>query len=124
MRKVKLIKITPKGEVDVMEAAEKYSDALLKQMQNEVKGYIECVYAPRLGINYMMIVNDEGMLIDLPVNAVASYLYGADEHGGYIFGNALIAKNDWVDDGELDVVAVPDEEVDELLGMIKKYFKC
>lgn len=100
----KVIKITQKGA----SAAEPVLG--LKGLQEFVGGFIECV---PLSDCYLMIVNEEGKLNDLPFNATATGLYrlftGVDD---VIFGNALILKSD----GE-DLIALSDEEAERFLEL-------
>lgn len=58
----------------------------LENYQQLVGGYIEVVHAAGLQpYHSAMVVNEEGILRDLPVNPLASMLYG-----DYIAGNAVI----------------------------------
>ena len=58
---------------------EEFSDPLYKTVGSAVGGYIEHVKPARLRHPYCMIVNEEGRLLDLPLNYVGSYFYGTDE---------------------------------------------
>lgn len=58
----------------------------LENYQQLVGGYIEVVYAAALQpYHAAMVVNENGLLDDLPCNPLASILYG-----DYIAGNAVI----------------------------------
>ncbi len=46
-----------------------------------------------------MLVDEEGVLRELDINAVGSYLYEGDKHGGIIAGNILIVGEYWDGDG-------------------------
>lgn len=65
-------------------------NASLEYLQEKVNGYIESVNLPN---NLSMIVNEEGVIFNLPVNIIASKLYNS-----YILGNAVIVK--YNEDGE------------------------
>ena len=52
---------------------EEFSDPLYKTVGSAVGGYIEHVKPARLRHPYCMIVNEEGRLLDLPLNYVGSY---------------------------------------------------
>lgn len=67
---------------------EEFSDPLYKTVGSAVGGYIEHVKPARLRHPYCMIVNEEGRLLDLPLNYVGSYFYGTDQHGEPIVGNS------------------------------------
>lgn len=61
-------------------------DDVLEAYQGLVDGYIEVVYAKGLRrYAAAMVVNEEGVLKDLPCNPVASVLYG-----DYIAGDVVI----------------------------------
>ena len=54
------------------------------------------------GINADMIVDDEGLLNDKPVNYLASVAYGYKQHGQPIVGNTLIVKPVETPDGVIE----------------------
>lgn len=56
----------------------------LKKMQEFVGGYIELVY---LNNGMCLIINEEGLLLDLPQNLIATELYGH-----LIVGDVLYVK--------------------------------
>lgn len=72
--------------------------------------WIEIVRPKGLPDGYVLLVDEEGALKDQPwFNVYASYLYGTQEHGWPICGNAVIAKTvsgpegeelEWLDDEE------------------------
>lgn len=81
-------------------------DDRLEIYQNLVGGWIEVVYAAGLQhYHSVMVVNEEGVLQDLPVNPLASMLYG-----DYIAGDAVIV-------GTIgpDFTDIPDELAEILL---------
>jgi hypothetical protein len=57
----------------------------LKKMQELVGGYIELVY---LNNGMCLVINEEGLLIDLPLNQQATELYGYP-----IVGDVIYAKS-------------------------------
>lgn len=65
-------------------------DESLEKMQKAVKGYVEVV---RLDARNTLLVNEEGMLKQMPVNAVASRLAGQ-----MLVGPVVVLENsrDWV----------------------------
>lgn len=70
---------------DLERAAEKPT---LEELHKAVGGYIEVV---RIGTPYtLMIVNEEGLIHELPLNPLASSLYGAERHGQVIVGPAIL----------------------------------
>lgn len=92
---------------------EEFSDPLYKTVGSAVGGYIEHVRPARLRHPYCMIVNEEGRLLDLPLNYVGSYFYGTDQHGEPIVGNIVIMK-DGYRNGEPDIVGLDDSEVERV----------
>ena len=71
----------------------------------------------RLRHPYCMIVNEEGRLLDLPLNYVGSYFYGTDQHGEPIVGNIVIMK-DGYRGGEPDIVGLNDIEAEQIKDVI------
>lgn len=92
---------------------EEFSDPLYKTVGSAVGGYIEHVKPARLRHPYCMIANEEGRLLDLPLNYVGSYFYGTDQHGEPIVGNIVIMK-DGYRGGEPDIVGLDDSEVERV----------
>ena len=81
-------------------------DDTLEVYQNLVGGWIEVVNAAGLQrYHSVMVVNEEGILQDLPVNPLASMLYG-----DYIAGDAVVV-------GTIgpDFTDIPDELAEILL---------
>lgn len=96
---------------------EEFSDPLYKTAGSAVGGYIEHVKPARLRHPYCMIVNEEGRLLDLPLNYVGSYFYGTDQHGEPIVGNIVIMK-DGYRGGEPDIVGLNDVEAEQIKDVI------
>ena len=96
---------------------EGFSDPLYKTVGSAVGGYIEHVKPARLRHPYCMIVNEEGRLLDLPLNPIGSFFYGTDKHGEPIAGNIVIMK-DGYRDGERDVVGLDDVEAEAIKNII------
>lgn len=96
---------------------EEFSDPLYKTVGSAVGGYIEHVKPARLRHPYCMIVNEEGRLLDLPLNYVGSYFYGTDQHGEPIVGNIVIMK-DGYRGGEPDIVGLNDVEAEQIKDAI------
>lgn len=96
---------------------EEFSDPLYKTVGSTVGGYIEHVKPARLRHPYCMIVNEEGRLLDLPLNYVGSYFYGTDQHGEPIVGNIVIMK-DGYRGGEPDIVGLNDVEAEQIKDVI------
>ena len=65
-----------------------------------------------------MVVNEEGLLHKLPLNAFGSILYGTQIHGCPIVGDIVIMKEDMVVDG-LDFVELTDSDIREIKALAK-----
>lgn len=88
---------------------------LYELMKKPVGGWYENVHPRRLPSKYVMIVNEEGLLHDLPINTVGSYLYATDIHGQPIVGDVIILKLGHYQ-GEPDVIGMTDDETNELMN--------
>lgn len=86
------------------------ADQRLKHLQTMVGGCIETV---SLNGDLLMLVNDEGRLNELKINAIASTLAKQ-----LIFGNAVIAKRGF-QNGEPDIVGMNQEEL-ALMALISR----
>ena len=84
--KAQIIKTT--GEVIEVEPNNK-SDFSLKEMQDIVGGYIEIVH---LGNRKCMVVNEDGVYMNLPLNHKASNMYQRN----VILGDVLICNSNQI----------------------------
>ena len=100
----KAIVITTGNEISIRDLEVK-NGLLLESLQEIVGGYIETVHPMRLRGGLRLICNEESLLKNLPVNEVASYLYGVDRHGCPIVGNVVIVDLGYRD-GEPDLVGL------------------
>lgn len=96
-----------------------FADPLYKSIGDAVGGFIEIVHPRRLDSPYCMVVNEEGLLIGLPLNAYGSYLYCSDQHGSPIVGDIVILKEDFVR-GARDFVGLEDTEIQAMANNIIK----
>ena len=71
----------------------------------------------RLARPLCMIVNEEGRLLDLPLNHIGSFFYGTDQHGEPIVGNIVVMK-DGYRNGEPDIVGLDDVEAEQIKDVI------
>lgn len=63
----------------------------LEELKSVVGVYIEIV---QLTEDYLMVINEEGKLLDLPINVVATRVYRASRNtDDFIVGNVLICSN-------------------------------
>ena len=77
--------------------------------------WIEIV-RPR-GYDYVLIVDEEGLLKNNKINPIASVMYGFFEHGQPIVGDVLLMK-EGLKSGELDLIGMTDKETAEAAHMI------
>lgn len=118
---MKAITISTDNEIKKIEV-EQNGKPLYKLMREAVGGLYENVYPKRLPQGYVMIVNEEGLILGLDRNAIGSYLYETDKHGSPIVGNIIFLKLG-VYENERDVVGLSDEEADELMTFLEETFK-
>lgn len=78
-----------------------------------VGGWYEHVRPVGLEQPYCMMVNEEGLLLGLPLNLLGSFLYGAHQHGQPIVGDVIFLKEGY-HCGEPDVVGMTSEEAQRL----------
>lgn len=109
---MKAIKITTDNEILAVDITD------LEGMQEQVGGFIEIVRAYGLcelevpqSESLIMIVNEEGKLLDLEANEIATDLY--ESYCDSIAGDVLIMAEGFVD-GEPDIVGLTDEQVQAL----------
>lgn len=84
----KLIK--PDGSLEDYPPAGKHYT--LEELQQAVGGYIEILHVEK---GFLMVVNEQGKLKDLPVNRLASLLYG--NPFDHVVGNALVCRSQDID---------------------------
>ena len=97
-----------------------FGEPLYKTVGEAVGGCIDIVHPTGLAEPLVMIVNDEGLILELPMNTIGSLLYGTHIHGVPIVGNLVIMKTGWTDDGP-DIVGLDDQEVEELTASLKAF---
>ena len=67
----------------------------LEELKSVVGGYIEIV---QLTEDYLMVINEEGKLLNLPINVIATRVYRASRNTeDFIVGNVLICSNKEID---------------------------
>lgn len=110
---MKGIIITTKYEMRVQE----FSEPAYKSIGEAVGGWIEVVRPVRLKRPYCMVVNEEGMLRNLPMNAFGSFLYGIDNHGSPILGDIVLLKEGINSDGDLDLLGLTELDIKHLCTM-------
>lgn len=83
MKTLNILRIKTSGTVEQVEIHK-----IIEDMQAEVDGYIECAYSDILDeYDLLMVVNEEGVIKSLPLNAKASRLCSYP-----IFGDVFLAR--------------------------------
>lgn len=111
---MKGIVITTKNEMRVQE----FSEPVHKSIGDAVGGWIEIVRPVRLKRPYCMIVNEEGVLLKLPINSFGSFLYGMDYHGDPMLGDIVLLKEGINSDGEPDILGLNEQDIKYLCDMV------
>ena len=111
---MKGIVITTKYEMRVQE----FSEPAYKSIGKVVGGWIEIVHPVRLKRPYCMVVNEEGVLRNLPMNVIGSFLYGAYNHGNLILGDIVLLKDGISDDGYRDLSGLTEQDIKYLCDMV------
>ena len=86
----------------------------LKDLQAEVKGYIEIV---SLGATLRMVVNKEGLFSNFKVNRPASQLCRDLRGGDFIMGPAFLCSFNGVD----NLVSLTDEDYETAAKVLRSY---
>lgn len=80
-------------------------------------GWIEVVHPKGLPDPFCMVVNEEGLLQNLPWNLFGSFLYGTIYHGNPIVGDIVLLKEGYTDAGERDLIGLDEEDIKFLGAM-------
>lgn len=110
---MKGIVVTTDNKVGVRE----FGEPLYQTVGKAVGGYIEIVRPAGLPHPLVMIVNEEGLLRDLPENKTGCCLYQTFLHGIPILGNIVIMKFMDTPDGK-DVTGLSDDDIQALMPML------
>ena len=82
-------------------------------IKEAVGGWYEHVHPMDLDRPYSMMVNEEGLLLGLPMNRLGSELYGTPKHGQPIVGDVVFLKDGYYR-GEHDTVGMTEDEAQRL----------
>lgn len=96
---------------------EEYSEPLYETIGKSVGGYIEVVHPRLLPPPYCMVVNEEGLLLNLPLNRAGCVLYETMIHGSPIVGDIVLLKEGFTK-GERDFIGLDDEDIKILGAMV------
>lgn len=89
---MKTLKITTDNKISIIDL-----DFDHKSLREEVGGYVELVRTQKL-LDYfktkvVMIVDEEGLVKNLPMNPMGCYFYDTDKHGNPIVGDRTVIEN-------------------------------
>lgn len=111
---MKGIVITTNNKIRMQE----FSEPAYKSIGDAVGGWIEIVRPVRLKRPYCMVVNEEGTLLNLPMNMFGSFLYGTDYHRNPILGDIVLLKEGIDSDGEFDILGLDEQDIKYLYDMV------
>lgn len=97
---------------------QEFSEPTYKSIGDAVGGWIEIVRPVRLERPYCMIVNEEGALLNLPMNMFGSFLYGTGYHWNPILGDIVLLKEGINSDGEPDILGLDEQDIKYLCDMV------
>lgn len=106
---MKGVVVTTDNKVEIRD----FGEPLYKTVGEAVGGYIEIVHPIGLVDPLVMIVNEEGLILELPINQLGCLLYGTHNHGQPIVGNIVVMQTGYVN-GEPDIIGLDDNEAAEL----------
>ena len=106
---MKGVVFTTDGKMFVKE----FTQPLYKSVGDVVEGWIEVVHPRGLEDPFCFICNEEGLLRDLPLNAMGSLWYGTLQHGCPIAGNIVVMKEGITEEGP-DIVGLMPEEIKKI----------
>lgn len=101
---------------DCAVSVQDFGQPLYQTTGSVVDGWIEIVHPKRLPAPLVMIVNEDGLAKELPVNLVGTALYAYAP----IVGNIVIMQDGYNADGEPDIVGIPDEDIDHYLPQFEE----
>lgn len=114
----KAIKLSTDGTISLLDVPEERDFHWFAQQIG--CDYIEIVYPRDLEEGYQMIVDEEGLYKETPrLNFIGAWLYGMQDHGNPIVGDALIMKTAYTEDG-IDTDGLPEDEAEKLAGNLRE----
>lgn len=112
----KTLKVTTSGEISMVDVD--FND--FRDIQRVVGGHFETVHTKRMdqyfGTPMLLLVDEEGVIKELPVNPCGSWMYEVDRHGHVIAGDFILAAP--TEDGDL----LPPEELELLKARMIRDF--
>lgn len=97
------------------------TEPIYKCLQNAIGGYIEIVRPKGLNNSFCMIVDEEGLIKQKPINEIGSVLYETQKHGQPIVGDVVIVKEIDTDEGR-ELNGLSESEINEVLTIINRIY--
>ena len=94
-----------------------FAAPLHESLGKAVGGYIEVVHPRGLDRPCCFVCNEEGILMDLPLNIMGSLWYGTLEHGHPIVGDIVVLKQGMTDDGP-DIVGLEEDDIRKIKQIV------
>jgi len=107
------IRVTTEKVLDVIEI----EPPVYKGLHELFGDYFEIVRPRGLKPQFVMIVDESGLLKELPINIVGSVLYGTHSHGQPIAGDIVIMREKHNFDGA-DLASLEGADVSELIALL------
>ena len=95
-----------------------FAQPAFESIGKAVGGWIEVVHPKALPSPYCMVVNEEGLLLNLPLNMMGCMLYGMALHGNPIVGDIVLLKEGMTDEGERDFIGLDHDDINFLGAML------
>jgi len=106
---VKALKITTDGKKEVVDVECSDSEKQLDVLYELVEGYIKIIRLSEPFSNFVMIVDDEGLVKEKPINSIATSFYNLErtDWQSYIVGDAVIMR--W--DPPSDITGLTEDDI-------------
>lgn len=112
---MKGIVITPDLELSIRD----FGGELHESIGEAVGGLIEVVHPMGMKPPFCMVVNEEGLLRDLPLNPIGSLWYGTQFHGQSIVGTIVVLKEEFCA-GNREFIGLSDAELESAMAELKR----
>lgn len=114
---MKGILVTTENVIEVKDFKEPHFHSIYDQI-----GGFEIVNPIGLSGSLRMVVDDDGLLKQKPMNKIGSLLYGTPIHGHPIVGDIVILKLRWTCNGQ-SLVGLSEQECKELTASLKAFLE-
>jgi hypothetical protein len=112
---MEMLLITAAGQFKEVEISG--NKPVYKSVKEHIGGWMEIVHPKRLPAPYVMLIDDEGLLKERPINQAGSFLYETDKHGSPIVGDIIICREGWTNDG-MDLMGLEQGDMKKLFELL------